>query len=149
LKLIFAGLYSNNFLIENAPVDNLVKYALEYPHSISDEGYAGQLHALLNSNTSDWLDKINCPCLVIAADEDLFADIGQAKYLAEHLADAQYFCFNGVGHLPHVEQPESFSELVLNFMANKPQINTKNPYPIDFKRIFLNIKTVLVHRNFL
>lgn len=116
LKMNFAGLYSNKFLSKKGILENLLANALANPYPITNQGYINQLQALLTSDTSKWLEKIKCPCLVIAADEDFWSDLQQAQYLMDNIEQVQYFCFNGVGHLPHIEQPEIFSQVVMDFI---------------------------------
>lgn len=117
-KMFFVSLYSNNFLRLNSPIERLIDYALANPYPITNCGYINQAQALLAADTSALLSGIKQPCLIVAATEDMWSDMQQAQYLQKHLVNSQYFCFNDVGHLPHIEQPEVFSQLVLDFIAN-------------------------------
>lgn len=67
-------------------------------------------------NSRTWITEIKVPCLVIAADKDIIYDAVELKEMAELIPHAKYHCFHNVGHLPHIEQPEEFCELILKFL---------------------------------
>jgi len=115
LRYLLLWVYSSNYLGQPGVVEALVQAALANPCNISIKGYAAQLHALVNFDSRAWLDKIQVPCLVIAADDDLLAYPKEALNMADRIKGAKYFCFADVGHLPQLECPQDFSRLVLNF----------------------------------
>ena len=88
-----------------------------FPMSL--QGYQNQLHALLSFDSREWIGSLKVPCLVIAADEDLLADVEDAKQMEEKIFGAEYFCFSKVGHVPMVEKFEEFNKLALEFFAKQ------------------------------
>ena len=63
------------------------------------------------------LGEIHVPTLVIYGDLD-FTDVAQAMdYLAANIAGAQTALMPGTAHLPSMEQPERFTQIVLDFVG--------------------------------
>lgn len=86
---------------------------------ITTQGYESQMHAMINFDSRDWLHKIQCPCLVIAGDDDILATVEDGKYMSKTISNAEFYCFKEVGHLPYIEQPKIFNRLVLNFLLKQ------------------------------
>lgn len=117
ITMLTAGLYSNDFLSDQNNFAQLMQRVINNPHPVTKETYLNQANALLNSDTSSWLQNINCPTMVVHSDEDFWSDAQQAKYLHSNIKNAKIHCFNGVGHIPHIEKPLEFSQLVMDFIA--------------------------------
>lgn len=115
--------YSSRYLGQPGVADRLTKAALTNPVVITIEGYEHQLNALLTFDSQKWLHKINAPCLVINADDDLLASHAEGRQMAKIIPQAQYFCFKNVGHMPQLECPEDFKRLVLKFIAKHDKRN--------------------------
>lgn len=88
------------------------------PYPMTINGYKNQNHACLSFDSSSWFNKIRVPTLLVTSDEDLLVDPKDVKKMSKQIPNATYYCFKGgVGHLPHLEQPEVFSKLVLDFIS--------------------------------
>jgi len=68
----------------------------------------------------DRLDEIHVPTLAIVGDLDASGAQVAMDYLAEHVGGAQKVVIPGTAHLPNMEQPAPFTQLVLNFLNNLP-----------------------------
>jgi 3-oxoadipate enol-lactonase len=68
------------------------------------------------------LDKILAPTLVIVGEKDI-PDVHKiAAILEQQVSDVRKVVMGGAGHMPNMEQPEKFNNIVLNFLAeNKLQ----------------------------
>lgn len=119
LHEILLWVYSSNYLGQPGMVEMLTKAALANPIALTIKGYESQLNALLTFDSRKWIDKINVPSLVISSDDDLLASPKEARYMAEKISGAEYFCFEDIGHLPQLECPEVFNRLVLEFIAKQ------------------------------
>lgn len=115
--MLTAGLYSNNFLSDQNIFSQMIHKILNNPHPVTKETYFNQAQALLESDTSSWLTNINCPTLIIHSDEDFWSDAKQANYLHKNIKNAKIHCFNQVGHVPHVEKPTDFSNIIMEFIS--------------------------------
>lgn len=113
VKFITALCWSNKYLSKPGVADQIVNRGF-FP--ITVPGYENQMHAMLTFDATKWLSQIKVPTLIITADDDVLATVEQAKELAATIQNAEYYCFEDVGHVPHIEQPELFNKVVLNFL---------------------------------
>ncbi len=108
--------FSYRFLSLPGMIENLLQFATNNPHPFTIEGYEGQYAALDKFNSDTWVRQMNVPTLVIAGDQDLIFNEKSIKALADKIPGAEYFCFAECGHLPILEYPEQFSDLVVKFV---------------------------------
>jgi 3-oxoadipate enol-lactonase len=113
--------YANSFLIKPGILDTFVAYALNDPYPMSEVGYRNQLHALIQFDSSRWINTVKAPCLVLSSTEDIITPPRQVEQLAHAIPGAEYHCFTGLGHVPCIEQPKLFNQVVLNFLAKYKQ----------------------------
>jgi len=66
------------------------------------------------------LDEIHVPTLVIIGDLDVSDTQATMDYLAQQVAGAQKVVMPGTAHLPNMEQPERFNQIVLDFLGEVP-----------------------------
>jgi 4,5:9,10-diseco-3-hydroxy-5,9,17-trioxoandrosta-1(10),2-diene-4-oate hydrolase len=64
------------------------------------------------------LSSIAQPVLVIWGQQDRILPVAHAHIAAKGLPNARLHIFNPCGHWPHVERPEEFNTLVLEFLAS-------------------------------
>jgi len=79
----------------------------------ADAGDAQMIEPLVR----DRLDDLPMPTLVIVGRHD---DVGMrtaARHVAAHVPDAELVELDGAAHLPNLERPERFDELLLRFLA--------------------------------
>lgn len=117
-KTNLGWLFSGAFLDGAGITEQLVKFQLENKYPITEAGFISQRNVFMTFDASKWLDKIKCPCLVIASDGDMILPMLEVQKVAYAIPNAQYFLFTKVGHLPHAERPEDFSEILFKFAAS-------------------------------
>jgi len=117
IKATCSWVYSIDYLLQPGILNVLIQEQLENPYPFTINGYEGQYAALKNFNSKQWLNKINVPTLVIGADQDLIFSELSIKALADNIPDAEYYCFQQCGHLPFIEYPEKFINVVLDFIS--------------------------------
>lgn len=64
------------------------------------------------------LHMIQCPTLLIWGSKDPVIPIQHAEYFASYIADCRFHIMDGCGHTPYVQEPETFSSIVLKFLSN-------------------------------
>ncbi len=111
-KAAFSWCYSPKFLSEPGRVDEMLDLAMNYPHQFTNKGYQAQSAALTEFDSTEWVGEISMPTLVIAGDHDLIFQPKDMQQLANTIANAQYHEFQDVGHLPFIEQPKEFVDLL-------------------------------------
>jgi pimeloyl-ACP methyl ester carboxylesterase len=69
------------------------------------------------------LEALRAPTLVIVGDQDQPDMLAIADRLAEGIAGARKVAMPGVAHLPNMEQPRVFNDIVLDFLRAVPRWN--------------------------
>ena len=63
------------------------------------------------------LAEIHAPTLVIVGDQDISAIQAIANHLAAEIPGARKVVMPNTAHVPNMEQPEAFNQIVLDFLA--------------------------------
>ena len=110
--------FSFQFISQPGMLELLIEMGLRNPYPFTDKGYEGQCAALLQFDSQSWANQIDVPVLVFGADQDLIFREPSIKQLAHLIPDARYYCFTECGHLPQIEYPEKFAQLVDEFITS-------------------------------
>ena len=86
------------------------KAALDLPVAVPV--IMGQLQAISQHDTSQRLDDVAAPTLVVHGTEDQMLPVGNARMIAERIPGARLEILDGIGHLFFVEEPERSAELI-------------------------------------
>jgi len=62
------------------------------------------------------LHHIHVPTLIVVGEEDFFTPEPIARLMSDAIPDAQLAVIPGAGHLPNMEKPEEFNEIVYSFL---------------------------------
>jgi pimeloyl-ACP methyl ester carboxylesterase len=65
------------------------------------------------------IEAIRTPTLVIAGDEDQMYPPDTAREMARRIPDAELAMIEGAGHLPNLEQPERFNQILADFLKRR------------------------------
>lgn len=74
-------------------------------------------HILPNYDISERIHNIIAPTLVIAGAFDWVCTPLASRFLAQQIPHAQFVLFENSGHMPFIEEPERFDDLVVNFIT--------------------------------
>ena len=67
------------------------------------------------------LAEVRVPTLIVVGDEDVPQVIEAAGILEQGIAGAQKVVVAGTAHHPHMEKPEEFNRVVLDFLHGLPR----------------------------
>jgi 3-oxoadipate enol-lactonase len=109
-------IFSEAFLAQPEVIPTLTAFYLNNPYPQTLIGYERQLDAVLNFNSSDWVSHIKTPTLIITAEKDLTIPPEQSQEIINKISHAEAVCLPHAGHAMMVEQPEFFTEAVINFL---------------------------------
>jgi pimeloyl-ACP methyl ester carboxylesterase len=109
-------IFSSKYLNQAGMVKALIKKMLNHPHPFSEIGYRCQLHTVLEFDSHSWIHKITASTLVLASDNDMIINENHMQDMAQRIPNARYHCFKGPGHLPFIEQPKEFQQVVGQFL---------------------------------
>jgi 3-oxoadipate enol-lactonase len=79
-------------------------------------GYVGCGMAILTMHTTQRLEEIRCPTLVIAGAEDAGTPPAMGRKIADNIPGARLELIESAAHLCNVERPETFNRLLLDFL---------------------------------
>lgn len=116
IKASCSWLFSYQFLSKPGVLDGLIQLGLSNPYPFTLTGYEAQYAALKHFDSNSWVNKINTPILVIGADQDLIFREPLVKEFAGLIPKSKYYCFDESGHLPFLEHPDIFTQVVSDFI---------------------------------
>lgn len=67
-------------------------------------------------DSTDLLPTIDVPTLLIAGSEDQITPVADLEFLAQTIPDARLQVIEGAGHLPNMEEPETFNRILVHFI---------------------------------
>jgi pimeloyl-ACP methyl ester carboxylesterase len=80
-------------------------------------GLHAAFEALLRSGLRGELPQLRQPALIVQGRDDMLVPVADAVRLSELIGGAQLEILDDTGHLPMIERPVRFNELVLDFAA--------------------------------
>ena len=80
------------------------------------DGYCGTVAALSNFDFTDELPKLRVPALVLYGEDDKASSHEENERLAALIPGGRFVAFPGARHLPNVEEPARFNEILLNWL---------------------------------
>lgn len=92
-------------------------YVLTMMRGANPEGAAAALRGRAQRpDYTESLSQVAVPALVVVGSDDEFTPIGDAKHIADHIADARLAVIDGAAHLPNLERTAEFDAAVLTFL---------------------------------
>ena len=80
-----------------------------------------------NSNDfEDKIRKIKSPTLIVWGKQDKMIPVEYASSFMSAISESKFVEMPGCGHVPHVEQPKKFAEIVLSFLDHELVMNTNS-----------------------
>lgn len=114
VEMVLARFFSPAFRAGGAPAVAHVGQGLR---AADPEGYAGACEALAAADLTPLAGRVEAPCLVVVGTADEATPPGDAQTLRDLLPDAGYAEIEDAGHLPNLEQPAAFAQLVHRFLV--------------------------------
>jgi 3-oxoadipate enol-lactonase len=112
-EMVLARFFSPSFRASGPPAVEALQRKLL---GASVEGYASSCEALATADLTDLARRVDVRSLVIVGTADEATPPADAWVLHDLLTDARLVELPGAGHLANLEQPDRFSELVLDFL---------------------------------
>ena len=79
--------------------------------------FRGMILAMPGFDQRDALPRIVAPTLVLAGSRDTNAPPAGMERMAARIPGAKYVCIEGAGHLVHLEQPDRFNAVLMEFLS--------------------------------
>jgi 3-oxoadipate enol-lactonase len=98
---------------------NLVSLIHEIMLETSINGVVGALQGMRDRDDSNpLLADIDCPVLIVHGADDQIIPFSEAEEICQRLRDARLVVVPQAGHLPNMEQPERFNQVVRDFLTS-------------------------------
>ncbi len=128
-----AKMYLNNFSLEetvpiNAPwvfsdqylnqkniIDELINSGKSYLYQQTAQGFKQQVEAIAKFNSTDWINQIIAPTLIIAGKNDYLTPSDDSEYMHKNINNSQLIIQPGA-HVPMFEIAEQFLNDILPFL---------------------------------
>ena len=105
---------------EDGRVEAWIQEFLDFEHPVSDEVIGLQLEAWAAADTTDRLQQIAVPTLVIAGEQDMACPLSHSRDIAAAIPGARLEILPDQGHQPFQEVPERWNALVDEFLRALP-----------------------------
>jgi pimeloyl-ACP methyl ester carboxylesterase len=106
-------LCKNTFETKPAVVEHLTDMMINTSHGGSA---AVQLGRAERRDHTAILSSINFPTLIVVGNEDVFTPVATALYMQTRIKGAKLAIVNSAGHMPNMEQPEDFNQLLKDYL---------------------------------
>ncbi len=113
--LIAPWLFSNNFL-SNPENEIFLRFDENDPEQQPLYAWRNQYFAQRSFNIIPELEKITAKPLIITGEHDVFAQLADAKIIADGIPGSTLQVIPNVGHLFNYESPETFHTIVLDYL---------------------------------
>src|SRR5690606_25313931 len=110
------NVFSEKTLTENREAVDLIKSSIR--RNTESSICATLLALAARTDTTDTLENISVPTLVIRGAEDRITTREQADRLASNIPDATFIEIADCGHLPNLEDPQQFNAAMNEFLSN-------------------------------
>ena len=97
--------------------DEAKALALDSMSKVSAETYRAAINCLVTFDRRDNLGLIDVPTLVLAGEIDNNAPAPMMEKMASKIPGAEYVCLAGAGHLANMEMPETFDQVLREFLT--------------------------------
>lgn len=112
--LVFFG--NGRSTLAEKSVDDLIEGFKAAVARQMPEAFLRNVAADMSADTLSRLGQIARPTLVVWGDEDVIFPSVYARQLLDGIPHARSTCIEGTGHGSHIEKPEAFLEVVLEFL---------------------------------
>ena len=87
--------------------------------AVREAPYQKTLEASVAQDRGAPIENIRVPTLVVAGDEDTVYPPALAQETARRIPNARLVMIEGAGHLPNLEQPARFNDIVMDFISRE------------------------------
>ncbi|MGE3436551.1 MAG: alpha/beta fold hydrolase [Blastocatellales bacterium] len=110
VETMIPRLLGETTLRNNPQVVDRVRRMIE---SNTAEGIAqASLAMAARGDSTDLLEQIDCPALVVVGAEDKLTPPSEAEKMSSAIRNAKFEIISGAGHLPNIEQPNDFNLVI-------------------------------------
>ena len=117
-RSIFHWLFTKQFFENEDTVDAALRYAVDYPYPQSAVAFRKQVEAISGFDCFEQLSGVSTKTLIISGEEDILFPPDASASLAQEISGAHFSMIEHAAHSIHMEQPQVFTECVLDFLLS-------------------------------
>ena len=99
------------------------------------EGFADAYRACLEYDFREHLGRIEAPTLVVWGEKDSVLSVHDAQEFERLIPDSRKVLMEDTGHVPMLERPNAFNELLLDFLSETGPAEDKEPVDHESQRV--------------
>ncbi|MBD2441529.1 alpha/beta fold hydrolase [Nostoc sp. FACHB-110] len=116
-RVILPWIFTDNFYAIPGMVDQLIEWAIHYPFAPKPHGLYHQSRAIINHDTTNRLQYIKCPTLVLVGKQDILTPVKFSEQIAQGIPNAELVIIEDGGHSFLIESPETVAQVMLKFLS--------------------------------
>lgn len=117
-KVMLPWIFTEGFISTPGAIAQIIKMAMNHPFRPTPQGLYHQSRAILNSDTSERIQEICCPTLVMVGKQDILTPVTFSQRLVQLIPHAQLVVMENCGHGLLIESPHAVTAKILNFLEN-------------------------------
>ena len=107
-------IFSETFIRNNE--ENLIQMKENNLLANNPKAIINLVKATSKHNLKDKVSDIKCPTLIMVGEEDILIPLKYSRILHEEIEGSELITIANCGHIPSIEKPAEFNEIVLRFL---------------------------------
>ena len=109
-------------MLSGTPSSDIRDFLVSIAGAIRVEGIKWGGAAIQYLDTTDYLQHVKAPILILSANQDIVVKPTSLAALIADLPEAQHVELQGVGHAPYCEDADTFNSLVEQFIQRHSKL---------------------------
>ncbi|HLO84650.1 MAG TPA: alpha/beta hydrolase [Nostocaceae cyanobacterium] len=122
-KVILPWIFSDDFYSQPEMIEMLIELALRHPFPPQPQILYHHSRAILASDTTNRLPKIQSPTLVIVGKNDILTPVKFSQQLAQNIPQAELLVLDYGRHSIVIESPDLVTSAILEFLEKLKRFN--------------------------
>jgi 3-oxoadipate enol-lactonase len=123
-KVVLPWIFTDAFYSIPGMIEGLIEFAIKYPFPPATHSLYHHSRAILGSDTTDRLQQIHCPTLVLVGKQDILTPLKFSQQLAQAIPNAELVVIDRGGHGFLIESPDAVVSAMLNFLGKLQPVYT-------------------------
>ncbi len=115
-RTVFYWVFTERFFESSEVVNTALHYAVDYPYSQSEVAFRKQVEAITDFDCSGQLSSVTAKTLIICGEEDILFPPDRTVPMLQVIQGAGFSIIKDAAHSIHMEQPQIFTDCVVDFL---------------------------------
>ncbi|MBD2499326.1 alpha/beta fold hydrolase [Anabaena azotica] len=118
-QVVLPWIFTNTFYSIPGMIDQLIEFAVHYPFPPKSHSIYHHSRAIVDCDTTNRLQNILCPTLVLVGQQDILTPVKFSQQLAQAIPQAELIVLAQGGHGFLIESPDAVVKAMLKFLASR------------------------------